>query len=194
MLQRWAGTPDLAWAGVGAVLTALAAGWAAFSLGVPGRSPARRLGGCCRRRCCGSAPAAWDASAAGWRREPHVAIAGRGAGLPGFILTFSVPLSVLLVVLLRRAYPLRPVLTAVMIGLASAAASASLLEICHDFDAAATDLAMHALAVALGDRRQCTVRRTPAAAALIGASALVRRIACRVPVARGCADLSTRKR
>jgi hypothetical protein len=41
------------------------------------------------------------------------------------------------------------VLTAVMIGLASAAASASLLEICHAFDAAATDLMMHALAVAV---------------------------------------------
>jgi hypothetical protein len=44
---------------------------------------------------------------------------------------------------------LRPVLTAVLIGLASAAASASLLEICHEYDAAATDLLTHAAAVAL---------------------------------------------
>ncbi len=36
-----------------------------------------------------------------------------------------------------------------MVGLASAAASASLLEICHNFDAAATDLLTHALAVAI---------------------------------------------
>jgi hypothetical protein len=36
-----------------------------------------------------------------------------------------------------------------MIGLASAAASASLLEICHEFDAAASDLLTHALAVVL---------------------------------------------
>jgi hypothetical protein len=35
------------------------------------------------------------------------------------------------------------------VGLASAAASASLLEICHAFDAAATDLLLHVLAVAL---------------------------------------------
>jgi Protein of unknown function (DUF1109). len=64
-----------------------------------------------------------------------------------FIVSFSVPLSGLLIVLLRRACPLRPVLTAVMIGLASAAASASLLEICHAYDAAATDLLTHAAAV-----------------------------------------------
>ena len=66
-----------------------------------------------------------------------------------FIIAFSIPLSALLIVLLRRACPLRPVLTAVMIGLASAAASASLLEICHAYDAAATDLLTHALAVAI---------------------------------------------
>jgi len=66
-----------------------------------------------------------------------------------FIISFSIPLSALLIVLLRRACPLRPMLTAVLIGLASAAASASLLEICHSFDAAATDLLTHALAVAM---------------------------------------------
>jgi hypothetical protein len=51
--------------------------------------------------------------------------------------------------LLRRACPLRPMLTAVLVGLASAAASACLLEICHNFDASASDLLMHALAVAI---------------------------------------------
>jgi hypothetical protein len=64
-----------------------------------------------------------------------------------FIISFSIPLSALMVWLLRRACPLRPVLTAVLVGLASAAASASLLEICHSFDVAATDLLTHALAV-----------------------------------------------
>jgi len=54
-----------------------------------------------------------------------------------------------LIVLLRRACPLRPVLTAVLVGLASAAASAALLEICHAFDAAVTDLLMHVLAVVI---------------------------------------------
>jgi hypothetical protein len=66
-----------------------------------------------------------------------------------FILAFSIPLSALLIWLLRRACPLRPVLTAVLIGLASAAASASLLEICHAYGAAATDLLTHAAAVAV---------------------------------------------
>ena len=64
-----------------------------------------------------------------------------------FIIGFSIPLSALLIVLLRRADPLRPVLTAMLVGLASAAASASLLEICHAYDAAATDLLTHAVAV-----------------------------------------------
>ena len=74
--------------------------------------------------------------------------AGFAAGLFGIGGGFVV-VPALLIVLLRRAFPLRPVLTAVMIGLASAAASASLLEICHAYDAAATDLLTHALAVAI---------------------------------------------
>ena len=146
MLRRWAGTPDLAWAGAGAVLTALTAAWAAFALGVPGRRTAW----------------AWlplpgallwiGASGLGCLRTwiaPGTQVAGmhQSADCLVFIISFSVPLSALLIVLLRRACPLRPVLTAVLIGLASAAASASLLEICHSFDAAATDLLTHALAV-----------------------------------------------
>lgn len=148
MLTRWAGAPDLAWAGLGAVLTAIVAGWVAFSLGVPGRDV--------RRAWLVLPPAVlWiGASGMGCLREwvapdTEVATLAQTHGCFGFILTFSLPLSALMVWLLRRACPLRPVLTAVVIGLASAAASASLLEICHEFDAAATDLAMHALAVGL---------------------------------------------
>ena len=147
MLRRWAATPDLAWAGIGAVITAVSAALAAFGLGVPGRNAAW----------------AWlplpgallwiGASGLGCLRTwiaPGTAIAGahQSADCLLFIIGFSIPLSALLVVLLRRACPLRPVLTAVLIGLASAAASASLLEICHAFDSAATDLLTHALAVA----------------------------------------------
>ena len=147
MLRRWAATPDLAWAGIGAVITAICAAWAAFALGVPGRRAAW----------------AWlplpgallwiGASGLGCLRTwiaPGTELAGvhQSADCLLFIIGFSVPLSALLVVLLRRACPLRPVLTAVLIGLASAAASASLLEICHAFDSAATDLLTHALAVA----------------------------------------------
>jgi len=60
-----------------------------------------------------------------------------------------VPLSGLLTVMLRRAYPLQPELTALVAGLASAAAAATLLNFFHPFDAAATDLAVHVFAVAL---------------------------------------------
>lgn len=148
MLQRWAAAPDLAWAGIGAVLTTICAAWAAFALGVPGRRVAW----------------AWlplpgallwiGASGLGCLRDwivpgTHVANMHQSADCLVFIISFSIPLSALLIVLLRRAFPLRPVLTAVMIGLASAAASASLLEICHAYDAAATDLLTHALAVAI---------------------------------------------
>ncbi len=148
MLQRWAATPDLAWAGIGAAVTAICAAWAAFSLGVPGRREAWALL---------PLPGAllWiGASGLGCLRAwiaPGTEVAGmhQSADCLVFIISFSIPLSALLIVLLRRACPLRPVLAAVLIGLASAAASASLLEICHAFDSAATDLLTHALAVAV---------------------------------------------
>jgi len=152
MQQRFVGTPDLAWAGVGAVLTAVSAAWAAFALSVPGRRAAW----------------AWlplpgallwiGASGLGCLRQTVLQVTAPGTAVSTahqsvdclvFIIAFSIPLSVLMVFLLRRAYPLRPVLTAVLVGLASAAASASLLEICHAYDAAATDLLTHAAAVAL---------------------------------------------
>lgn len=148
MLHRWRGAPDLGWAALGAVGTAVTAGWATFVLGEPGRSP--------RWAWLPLAPAlVWiGASGLGCLREwvtpgTEVATLAQARACLIFIVSFSVPLSALLIVLLRRAYPLRPVLAAVMIGLASAAASASLLEICHEFDAAATDLTVHVLAVAL---------------------------------------------
>ncbi|MEO8777786.1 MAG: NrsF family protein [Rhodanobacter sp.] len=148
MLQRLGGAPDLAWAAFGAVITAISAAWAAFSLGVPGR----RVGWAWL-----PLPGAllWiGASGLGCLRtwlapDTSVATLHQSADCLVFIISFSVPLSVLLILMLRRACPLRPVLAAVMIGLASAAASASLLEICHAYDSAATDLLTHALAVAV---------------------------------------------
>ena len=148
MLRRLGGAPDLAWAALGALITAISAAWAAFSLGVPGRN----------------ASWAWlplpgallwiGASGLGCLRTwlaPDTSIASlhQSTDCLVFIISFSVPLSALLILMLRRACPLRPVLTAVMIGLASAAASASLLEICHAYDSAATDLLTHAAAVAI---------------------------------------------
>jgi hypothetical protein len=147
MLHRWAAAPDLGVAAGAAVITAITAALASFVLAVPGR------------------PLAW-----GWLPVPSalvwVGASGLGclrAHIPGmpvmdwqgandclkFILGFSIPLSGLMIWLLRRACPLRPMLTAVLVGLASAAASACLLEICHNFDASASDLLMHALAVAI---------------------------------------------
>ncbi len=130
------------------MVTAITAAWAAFALGVPGRRAAW----------------AWlplpgallwiGASGAGCLRGwiapgTQVSELHQSADCLIFIIGFAIPLSALLIVLLRRAYPMRPVLTAVLVGLASAAASASLLEICHAYDSAATDLLTHALAVAV---------------------------------------------
>ncbi|HJS87602.1 MAG TPA: NrsF family protein, partial [Acetobacteraceae bacterium] len=64
-----------------------------------------------------------------------------------FIVGVSLPLSALLLAMLRRARPLRPTRTAVLGGLAAASASATLLNLFHPYDAAATDVAVHALAV-----------------------------------------------
>ena len=66
-----------------------------------------------------------------------------------FIVGLSVPLSALLIIMLRRGCPLQPGLTAATAGLAAAAAAATLLNFFHPFDAAATDLAVHVLAVSL---------------------------------------------
>ncbi|WP_109124769.1 NrsF family protein [Dyella sp. C11] len=148
MVQRWIASPDIAIAGLGAVVTAICAAWAAFTLGVPGRSwrwgllPLPGL-------------VVWVvASGLGCLHDwlgpsAHIARINEASDCLVFIISFSVPLSALLIWLLRRACPLRPVLTAIMIGLASAAASAALLEICHAFAVAATDLLTHAMAVAI---------------------------------------------
>jgi hypothetical protein len=140
--------PDLCVAAIGAVLTALCASIAAFQTSVPGRSglwallplPSLALWigasslGCLR---------AWIAP------DSNIADAAEMRGCLYFLLGFSVPLSVLLVVMLRRAAPLRPNLTAALAGLAAAGAAAALLVPFHPHDATASDLAMHALAVAL---------------------------------------------
>jgi hypothetical protein len=147
MLHRWAVAPDLGWAACGAVITAVTGALAAFALAVPGRSlvwawvpvPSAILWisasglGCLRAHIPGM---------------PVMDLHGANHCLI-FIISFSIPLSGLLIWLLRRACPLRPLLTAVLVGLASASASASLLEICHNFDATASDLLMHALAIAI---------------------------------------------
>jgi hypothetical protein len=81
--------------------------------------------------------------------DTHVAELGEARDCLIFIVSLSVPLSVLLFLMLRRACPLQPGLTAAVGGLAVAAAAATLLNLFHPYDAAATDLTVHAAAVAL---------------------------------------------
>jgi len=146
--RRLAAAPDMWLAVTGSTLTAIAAAVAAFELSVPGR------------------PAAWAwlpvppfalwvaASGLGCLRDrivpgTHPLAAGETGDCLIFILGLSIPLGGVLLFMLRRAFPLRPDLTAVTGALAVAAAAATLLNFFHPFDAAATDLAVHALAVAV---------------------------------------------
>lgn len=148
MLQRWVAAPDVAWSTLGAVVTAITAAWAACALAVPGRS---------RAWLWLPLPSAvlW-LGASGWGclsglLHPDTLVPG---GPPAhdcitFIVGFSIPLSALMIWLLRRACPLHPVRAAILLGLASAAAAASLMTIIHPIDAAVTDLLAHALAVSI---------------------------------------------
>jgi Negative regulator of sigma F len=55
----------------------------------------------------------------------------------------------LLLAMLRRGHTLQPGLTAVLAGFAAAAAAATLLVFFHPYDASATDLVVHVIAVGL---------------------------------------------
>jgi hypothetical protein len=145
--RRLTAVPDMGLAVTGSTLTAILAALAAFQTSLPDRRPAWALLplpglllwvgasglGCLR---------AWIVAGT------HEASLTEARTCLVFILGVSVPLSVLLAAMLRRAYPLRPGLTATMGGLAAAAA-ATLLNFFHPYDAAATDLAMHVVAVAI---------------------------------------------
>ncbi len=64
-----------------------------------------------------------------------------------FIVGLSVPLSLLMLAMLRRGYSLSPALTGGTAGLAVAAAAATLLDVFHPYDAALDDLIVHVVAV-----------------------------------------------
>lgn len=146
--QRIAASPDMWLAALGSIATAAAAAVAAFALNLPDRSRAWAL-------LPLPAAALWiAASGLGCLRAyvlpgTHVAAAGETRDCLLFIIGLSVPLSAALIVMLRRGYSLAPHLTAAMAGLAAAAAAATLLNFFHPFDAAVSDLAVHAVAVAL---------------------------------------------
>jgi hypothetical protein len=147
MWQRLAAAPDLWLAVIGSALTAIFAAFAAFELSLPDTS---------RVWAALPLPAAilWiAASGLGCLRtwlapQTHVATLGEARDCLVFIVALSIPLSALLFVMLRRAYPLYLGLTTAIAGLAVAAAAATLLNFFHPYDAAATDLAVHAVAVA----------------------------------------------
>jgi hypothetical protein len=146
--HRLTATPDMWLAVTGSTATAILAAFAAFKLSLP---DARRAWAFL------PLPAAllWIvASGVGCLRAwfvpgTHVADLSEARDCLIFIVGLSVPLSALLIKMLRRACPLQPGLTAAIAGLAAAAAAATLLNFFHPFDAAATDLAVHAFAVAI---------------------------------------------
>ena len=148
MLRRLTAAPDMWLAVAGSTLTAILAAIAAFETSLPDRKPAWAL-----------LPVPglllWvGASGLGCLRSwflpgTHPAALVEARDCLVFILGVSLPLSILLVLMLRRGYPLRPNLTAATGGLAAAAAAATLLNFFHPFDAAATDLVVHAGAVVL---------------------------------------------
>jgi hypothetical protein len=146
--HRLMAEPDMWLAVTGSALTAVLAAFAAFKLSLPDTP---------RTWALLPLPAAllWiGASGMGCLRawfvpDTHAADMTEARDCLMFILALSVPLSALLFAMLRQAYPLQPGLTAAVAGLATAAAAATLLNFFHPFDAAATDLAVHAFAVAL---------------------------------------------
>lgn len=149
MLTRWAAAPDLGWATAGAILTAVGAAWATLELGVPGRSrnwawlplPGALLWiGASGFGCLRPWLAPGTSIATAYQSTIHCLT---------FIVLLSIPLSALMLWLLRRACPLRPVLTAILVGLASASASAALLAIFHPFESTVSDLLIHGLAIAI---------------------------------------------
>ena len=146
MSSRLMAAPDMWLAALASMLTAVLAATAAFELTLPDRKATWALlplptlllwigasGMGCLRTWSVAAPMPPD-------QIRHCLI---------FILGFSLPLSLLLIAMLRRGFSLRPNLTAVIGGLACASAAATLLNFVHAYDAAATDLAVHALAVTI---------------------------------------------
>lgn len=146
--ERLLAAPDMWLSLIGSALTVVLAAIAAFELSLPDRSP---------RWALLPLPAAllWlGASGAGCLRPwlvpgVHPAELNDSKDCFAFIVALSVPLSVLLLGMLRRGYTLRPGLTAATAGLAVAAAAATLLAFFHPYDASATDVVVHVVAVAI---------------------------------------------
>ena len=81
--------------------------------------------------------------------DMHAASLAEAKDCFAFIVGLSIPLSALTILMVRRGFPLRPDLAAVTAGMTVAAASATLLNFFHPYDAGATDAAVHTVAVCL---------------------------------------------
>jgi hypothetical protein len=145
---RLAAAPDMWLAASGSALTMVLAAIAAFQLSLPDRGPLWAL------LPLPSALLWIGASGAGCLRTwlvpgAHAADLNDSKDCLAFILGLSIPLSALLLGMLRRGHTLRPGLTAAVAGIAAAAAAATLLVFFHPYDASATDVVVHVVAVAL---------------------------------------------
>jgi hypothetical protein len=155
VLMRWASPnlfmariadPRLALECAATLLTGITAVVAAFYLSVPDRSSLWRYA---------SLPplALWIATSSlgcleygmGW--GPPGARFGESLHCFRFIIGVSVPLTLLLYAVLRRARPLAPLPVALTAALGVAALAAFILRFFHPFDSTAIDLSMHAAAV-----------------------------------------------
>jgi hypothetical protein len=146
--HRLMAEPDMWLAVVGSTLTAILAAYAAFQLCLPDRSSYWAL--------LPLPPALlWiAASGAGCLRVLRIAdtrppTIGDERDCLIIIIALSIPLSLLLLVMLRKGHTLLPGLTTMTAGLAAAAASATLLMFFHPFDATASDLIAHGVAVVI---------------------------------------------
>jgi hypothetical protein len=148
MIRRLMAAPDMWLAAIGSMLTAVLAAAAVFQLSLPDRKAAWAL-------LPLPALVLWiSASGMGCLRTWSVVEAdpmppSQTEHCLFFILGVSLPLSLLLIVMLRRGFSLHPNLTAIIGGLACASAATTLLNLIHPYDAAATDLAIHAFAVVI---------------------------------------------
>lgn len=146
--HRLQSVPDMWLAVLGSTLTTILGAVAAFELSFPDRKPAWALlpvpglilwiagtgMGCLR---------SWVIP------DMHPASIFEARVCFAFIVTLSLPLSIVMVLMIRRACPLRPNLTLVTGALAVAAAAATLLNFFHPYDVGATDIAVHIAAITL---------------------------------------------
>jgi hypothetical protein len=133
---------------IATLATGIAAALAAFELSLPDRSPKWILvplpplaiwiaasGYSCYRHWLSFGPTGWEI--------------GESAHCFVFILAAGIPLSLSLLVLLRRAAPLAPIPTALAGGAAAAAIAAFALQFFHPFDVTFMDLGVHLIAVTI---------------------------------------------